>query len=84
MLPVSDGVARLPRGVTRKVDDGMRVTESWLISVTENIATDHTPLRSVVHTDGISGFTGLINWLVTPSSRPNSTVLFFNNKHCDM
>ena len=45
----------LPWGATREVDDGILVFESWLMSATEYIAIDNTPLRPGVHVDGRSG-----------------------------
>ena len=37
------------------MDDGILVVESWLMSATEYIAIDDTPLRPGVHVDGRSG-----------------------------
>ena len=37
------------------MDDGILVVESWLMSATEYIAIDNTPLRPGVHVDGRSG-----------------------------
>ena len=37
------------------MDDGILVVESWLMSATEHIAIDNTPLRPGVHVDGKSG-----------------------------
>ena len=37
------------------MDDGILVVESWLMSATEYIAIDNTPLRPGVHVDGMSG-----------------------------
>ena len=37
------------------MDDGILVVESWLMSATEYIAIDNTPLRPGVHVDGSSG-----------------------------
>ena len=37
------------------MDDGILVVASWLISATEYIAIDNTPLRPGVHVDGRSG-----------------------------
>ena len=37
------------------MDDGILVVESWLISATECIAIDNTPLRPGVHVDGRPG-----------------------------
>ena len=37
------------------MDDGILVVESWLMSATEYIAIDNTPLRPGGHVDGRSG-----------------------------
>ena len=37
------------------MDDGILVVESWLMSATEYIAIDNTPLWPGVHVDGRSG-----------------------------
>ena len=37
------------------MDDGILVVESWLMSTTEYIAIDITPLRPGVYVDGRSG-----------------------------
>ena len=37
------------------MDDGILVVESWLMSATEYIAIDNTPLLPEVHVDGRSG-----------------------------
>ena len=41
--------------VYREVDDGILVFESWLISATEYIAIDNTPLWRGIHVDLRSG-----------------------------
>ena len=38
-----------------QMDDGVLVVESWLMSVTECIAMDNTPLRPGIRVDGRSG-----------------------------
>ena len=37
------------------MDDGILVVEPWLMSATEYIVIDNTPLRPGVHVDGRSG-----------------------------
>ena len=37
------------------MDDGILMVESWVMSATESIASDNTPLRPGVHVDGRSG-----------------------------
>ena len=43
------------------MDDGILVVESWLISATEYIAIDNSPLQPRVHVDGTSGLPEYIN-----------------------
>ena len=38
-----------------RMDEGILVVESWLISAIECITIDNTPLRPGVHVDGRSG-----------------------------
>ena len=45
----------LPCGATHEVGNGILVVESWLMSATEYIAIDNTPLRPGVHVDRRSG-----------------------------
>ena len=51
------------------MDNGILVVEWWLISAPEYIAIDITPLWPLIHVDGKSDWSDLINRLVMPSSR---------------
>ena len=51
----------VPLREIRLLDDGILVVESWLISATEYIAIDNSPLQPRVHVDGRSGLPEYIN-----------------------
>ena len=64
-------------GATRKVDDGILVVESWLMSATEYIAIDNTLLRAGVHVHG-----RLICWSRQVQEPTNFVLLIFaKTKH---
>ena len=66
------------------MDDGILVCDSWLMSATEYIAIDNTPLRPGVHVDGRSGMArpdqsaGHAN---LESKQPLFCLYFATNKH---
>ena len=61
------------------------VVESWLISATEYIAIDNTPLWPRIHVDGRSGLVRLdqsAGYAKLKSQQPFFCYLFFKNKYC--
>ena len=68
------------------MDDGILVVESWLISVTEYIAINNTPLRPRVHVDGRLGLARpdqSVGW--SRLAEDPTTILLLivaKNKHC--
>ena len=67
------------------MDDGILVVESWLMSATEYIAIDNTPLRPGVHVDGRSGMARpdqSAGHAKLESKQPLFCLYFVTNKHC--
>ena len=67
------------------MDDGILVVESWLMSETEYIAIDNTPLRPGVHVDGRSGMARpgqSAGHAKLESKQPLFCLYFVTNKHC--